>query len=261
MKIAGFPISLSRVLAAAVIIVALHTGAAKAGPPGTVASGVSPSTSAVPSADPAGIFDGRGNFDPQAYVNMASEYGTASMVQERFGKSWTAYHKSVSAPTWWKPPLHYYDDGTNPSQKFHYSLGTSCGNDDFSTTYAEVAYVTDSSVPESMPGVDGIATLERDHCVWSGLPQTYWAVGGHPTHDLVPKRVHQYDPYGMPNQPVEVARAYGGSEAAGCSYIVFQDGQIVCGEGGNTAEDLFYAKPFPANFTPTSASVTNNGEF
>jgi hypothetical protein len=78
---------------------------------------------------------------------------------------------------------------------------------------------------------------------------------------LRPNIVKQLDPYGMPQQPVEVTRAYGASEAAGCSYMVFQDGQIACGEGGNTAQDYFYVKPFPANFTPTAASVTNNGEF
>ncbi len=65
----------------------------------------------------------------------------------------------------------------------------------------------------------------------------------------------------MPQQPVEVTRAYGASEAAGCSYMVFQSGQIACGEGGNTAVDFYYFKPFPANFVPTAASVTNAGEF
>ena len=71
----------------------------------------------------------------------------------------------------------------------------------------------------------------------------------------------QKDAYGMPQQPVEVTRAYGASEAAGCSYMVFQSGQVACGEGGNTAVDFYYFKPFPANFVPTAASVTNNGEF
>ena len=242
-------------LAVLVAATFIHAVLAFAGAPGST-------TSTVPSADPAGIFDGRGNFDPQAYIEMAKEYGTPAMIPERFGQSWMSYHKTLSAPTWWKPPLRFYDEGTNPSQKFYYSLGTPCGNDDYSTSYAEVAYVTDSSISESTPGVDGIATLERDHCVWSGVPQTYWAVGGpRPSHELVPERVRQNDPYGMPKQPVDVARAYGASEAAGCSYIVFQDGQVVCGEGGNTAQDSFYAKPFPANFTPTAASVTNNGEF
>jgi hypothetical protein len=78
---------------------------------------------------------------------------------------------------------------------------------------------------------------------------------------LWPNTVQQLDPYGMPQKPVEVTRAYGAGEASGCSYMVFQDGQVACGEGGNTAEDHFYIKPFPANFTPTAASVTNNGEF
>ena len=43
--------------------------------------------------------------------------------------------------------------------------------------------------------------------------------------------------------------------------MVFQTGQVACGEGGNTAEDFHYFKPFPTNFVPTAASVTNNGEF
>jgi len=226
---------------------------------GAQSAGSNPSQ--FPSKDPAGIFDGVGNFDALAYVTMAKEYGTPAMIPERFGKPWTAYHASVSAPTWWQPQTHFYDEATNPSQKFYYSLGAACGNDDYSTSYAEVAYVTDASVPESIPGVDGIATLERDHCLWAGLPQKYWALGGpRPSLELMPKRV-QYDPYGLPQQPVDTARAYGAGEAAGCSYLVFQDRQVVCGEGGNTAEDPFYMKPFPASFTPTAASVTNNGEF
>jgi hypothetical protein len=43
--------------------------------------------------------------------------------------------------------------------------------------------------------------------------------------------------------------------------MVFHDGQIVCGEGGNSGFDYFYIKPFPTTFVPTAASVTNNGEF
>jgi hypothetical protein len=220
------------------------------------------SASAVPSRDPAGIFDGNGNFDAQAYIKMAKEYGTSAMIPERFGNDWSHYHSTFTAPTWWQPPLRFYDDGTNRFQKFHYSLGSACGRDDYSTSYGEVAYVTDATVSESVPGVDGIATLQRDHCIWSGLPQRFWTgVGPHPSHELKPKVVQMYDRYGMPRQPVEAARAYGASEAAGCSYLVFQDGQVACGEGGNTASDKFYMKPFPANFTPTAASVTNNGEF
>ena len=222
----------------------------------------SDSQSVVPTADPAGIFDGHGNFDRAAFVKTAKEYGTASMIPERFGKAWTAYHRRLSAPRWWEVSPRLYDDGPNPSQKFYYSLGTPCNRDDYSSSYAEVAYVTNLAVPVSIPGVDGIATIEKDHCVWSGMPQVYWAVGGpRPSHELAPRKVRQLDPYGMPKQPVDVARAYGASEAAGCAYVVFQDGQIVCGEGGNTAEDPFYIKPFPASFTPTAASVTNNGEF
>ena len=258
MKIAQFPIPIL-VLLTATNMAVLRGGVVNAK---TSSQGASNTPTAVPSRDPAGIFDGKGNFDSQAYVKMAKEYGTAAMIPERFGKAWNSYHKGISAPTWWEPRLRFYDEGTNPSQKFYYSLGAPCTKDDFSTSYAEVAYVTDTAVSESLPGVDGVATLQRDHCVWSGLPQRSWAVGGpRPSHELRPKTVRRYDPYGMPSQPVEVARAYGASEAAGCSYLVFQDGQVVCGEGGNTAEDPFYTKPFPANFTPTAASVTNNGEF
>jgi hypothetical protein len=221
-----------------------------------------PAASSVPSRDPGGIFDGKGNFDPDAYVRMAKGYGTSAMVPERFGSPWSAYHSSISAPQWWQPQTQFFNGAKNPSQKFFYSLGTPCAKDDYSSTYAQVAYVTDSAVSGSIPGVDGIATLERDYCLWAGLPQSYWSTGsGHPTAMLNQDTVKQFDPYGMPQQPVEVTRAYGASEAAGCSYMVFQDGQVACGEGGNTAEHHFYIKPFPSNFTPTAASVTNNGEF
>ena len=54
----------------------------------------------VPSQDPAGIFDGMGNFDANAYVNAASAYGTAAMIPERFGSAWTAYHDNIAAPIW-----------------------------------------------------------------------------------------------------------------------------------------------------------------
>ena len=184
------------------------------------------------------------------------------MIAERFGNSWKTYHNGISAPTWWQAASKSYRDAVTTQQKFSYSRGTPCAADDFSTSYAQVAYVTDSAVSASIPGVDGVATLERDHCLWAGLPQPYWAVGAaHPTFELQPTRIQQYDSLGTPRQPIEATRAYGASEAAGCSYIVFQSGQVACGEGGNTAEDHFYTNPFPANFTPTAASVTNNGEF
>ena len=54
----------------------------------------------LPSQDPAGIFDGNGNFDTNAYVNAAKAYGTAAMIPERFGSPWTAYHQKIAAPTW-----------------------------------------------------------------------------------------------------------------------------------------------------------------
>jgi hypothetical protein len=36
---------------------------------------------------------------------------------------------------------------------------------------------------------------------------------------------------------------------------------VACGEGGNTGGDNYYFRPFPADFTPTAASLSNNGEF
>ncbi len=222
--------------------------------------GVAPKN--VPSQDPAGIFDGQGNFDANAYVQAAKAYGTPAMINERFGSPWTAYHKSVSAPTWSQASSFMYVKPTNPGESFYYSRGVPCTTrDDYSSNYAQVAYVTDSAVAASNPGVDGIQTLNKDHCVWAGQPQPSWTLGGHPTVTLRPDLVSQKDVYGMPQQPVEVTRAYGASEAAGCSYMVFQSGQIACGEGGNTAVDFYYFKPFPANFVPTAASVTNAGEF
>ena len=214
--------------------------------------------SLVPSKDPAGIFDGMGDFDATAYVNEAAAYGTAAMIPERFGSPWTAYHGSISAPTWYQPVSNYY---LNPGDAFtwwYYSLGTPCiPVDDYSFNFGQIAYVYDSSVSHSAPGVDGVATLGKGYCTWWGLPQIYWADGhGNPTATLEGAL-----PYGAPQQPVQAVRAYGASEAAGESYMVFQDGQIAAGEGGNTAYFPYYFKPFPADFIPTAASVTNNGEF
>lgn len=219
-----------------------------------------------PSADPAGIFDGSGNFDATAYVNAAKAYGTDAMIPERFGSPWTAFHQGISAPTWSQTSSIKYTNPSNPPDWFYYSRGVPCSTpDDYSSDYAQVAYVTNASVSSSVPGVDGIETIEKDHCVWAGQPQLYWAMGGghagHPTITLQTTVIQQRDPYGMPQQPVEVTRAYGASEAAGCSYMVFQTGQVTCGEGGNTAQDFYYFSPFPVNFVPTAASVTNNGEF
>src|SRR5271168_4072315 len=59
-------------------------------------------TSSVPTKDPAGIFDGGGNFDVTAYINVAKAYGTAAMIPERFGSPWSAFHESIAAPTWSK---------------------------------------------------------------------------------------------------------------------------------------------------------------
>jgi hypothetical protein len=234
------------------------------GSPATSPPPTSPSPQAqVPSQDSAGIFDGLGNFDANAYVNMAAKYGTSAMISERFGSSWSDYHSTdISAHTWWQAPEISYTDAVRSQQQFIYSLGKPCVTDDFSSSYAQVAYVTDSTVSTSTPGVDGISTIQRDHCLWAGLPQRYWASGvGHPTANLMRNTVQSLDPYGMPSQPVDVTRAYGAGEAAGCSYMVFQSGQVACGEGGNTTHTTFYFKPFPPNFTPTAASVTNNGEF
>jgi WD40 repeat protein len=262
------------------LIVLLWVGTAG---PQTTQNGAAPSTSvpspptnlritsgstvaaSVPSQDPDGIFDGKGNFSPTAYVNAAKEYGTAAMIPERFGNSWTAYHPSIAAPAWSQAPSIKYNPvpPANPYDTFYYSRGVPCATpDDYSSDYAQVAYVTDASASGSVPGVDGIQTLMKSWCTWAGQPQVYWAVsGGNPTATLHSDVVAQHDAYGMPQQPVEVTRAYGASEWAACSYMVFQNGQIACGEGGNTGEDFYYFKPFPANFTPTAASVTNNGEF
>jgi len=223
-------------------------------------------SSLVPSQDPAGIFDGSGNFDAVAYIAMANAYGTPSMISERFGSPWTAYHGSLSVPTWTQAPSTMYVNPSNPVEWLDYSLGVPCiPLDEYSSNYAQVAYVTDSAVAASTPGVDGIQTLDKEYCVWAGQPQLSWAMGGghdgHPTITLRPDLVARSDPYPMPEQPVEVTRAYGASEDAGCSYMVFQSGQVACGEGGNTAEDFYYFNPFPTNFVPTAASVTNNGEF
>jgi hypothetical protein len=220
----------------------------------------------VPSKDSAGIFDGNGNIDRAAYVSMAKAYGTAAMIPERFGQPWTFYHSSIADPTWSQAASTKYSSLANGVQWFFYSLGNACVSDSgYSSTYSQVAYVTDSTVSSSVPGVDGILTLGKSQCVWTGEPQLYWAMGGghdgHPTITLRPDIVTKLDPYGMPQQPVEVTRAYGASEAAGCSYVVFQDGQIVCGEAGNTGQDFYYTKPFSPDFSPTAASVTNNGEF
>jgi hypothetical protein len=241
--------------------------------------GVPPKSAA--GQDPAGIFDGNGNVNPTAYVNAAKAYGTAAMIAERFGNPWSAYHSKVTAPTWSQAPSIKYLNPKNQYEWFYYSRGVPCTPpDDYSSNYAQVAYVTDPAVAASQPGVDGIQTLDKAHCVWAGQPQLYWPVGGghdgHPTVTLKPDVVSQHNsygmpkqpdlvsqrnPYGMPQQPVEVTRAYGASEAAGCSYMVFQSGQVACGEGGNTGQDFYYFKPFPSSFVPTSASVTNNGEF
>jgi hypothetical protein len=229
-----------------------------------VVDGIAPSS--VPSQDPGGIFDGNGSFDGNAYVSAAKAYGTAAMIAERFGNPWTSYHTQISAPTWTQARSVKYVNPANSVEWWYYSLGSPCLEaGDYGSSYAQVAYVTDPSVTDSRPGVDGIQTLEKTHCMWAGQPQLYWPMGaghaGHPTVTLQSNVVSQQDPYGMPQQPVEVTRAYGASEAAGCSYMVFQSGQVACGEGGNTGQDFYYFKPFPANFAPTAASVTNNGEF
>ncbi len=227
----------------------------------------SPPDPQAASQDPAGIFDGKGDFNSAAYATMATRYGTDAMITERFGNSWAAYHTGLAYPTWSQAASVQYISPANKYDGTYYSLGVPCVAVDsgFNTNYAQVAYVTDSAIPASVPGVDGIVTLRKDHCAWAGQPQLYWAMGsgydGHPTMTLRPDLVQRLDPYGMPQQSVEVVRAYGAGEWAGCSYMVFQSGQIVCGEAANTGQDFYYFRPFPANFTPTAASVTNNGEF
>jgi hypothetical protein len=221
-----------------------------------------PALAQVPSKDPAGIFDGRGNFNAAAYVEMAQDYGTAEMIPERFGAASTGVVKTTVPAA----VNLLYSNPLRPVEYFFYSLGTPCQPDgDYSSDYAQVAYIFDPKVQASVPGVDGIQTLDVAHCVWAGQPQLAWPMGGghggQPTLTLRPDVVASSDLYGMPQQPVEVVRAYGATEDAGCSYMVFETGQIACGEGGNTTGTWYYFKPFPADFTPTAASVTNNGEF
>ncbi len=75
-----------------------------------------PDASQSPSQDPAGIFDGQGNFDANAYVQAAKAYGTPAMINERFGSPWTAYHQSISPPTWSQASSFKYVKPTNPGR-------------------------------------------------------------------------------------------------------------------------------------------------
>jgi hypothetical protein len=222
-------------------------------------------TNTASSQDPAGIFDGNGNFNSGNYVAMANAYGTAAMIPERFGQPWSNYHASYNAPTWYGVTQKFWQNPNNQYQTLYYSLGTvnNSNGGDFSTSYAQVAYVYNSSIPESAYGVDGVATLTMTNYVWGGLPQKDWADPygkSHPTNTLC-GYCGAPIPYGQPQQPVAVTRAYGASEAAGMSYMVFADGKVAMGEAANTAYVPYYFQPFPANFVPTGASVTNNGEF
>ena len=124
-----------------------------------MAGGVAPKNFA--SQDPAGIFDGQGNFDANAYVQAAKAYGTPAMINERFGSPWTAYHQSISPPTWKQAPSTKYINPTNPFEWFYYSRGVPCTEPgEYSSNYAQVAYVTDAT-EGSQPGVDGIQTLNK----------------------------------------------------------------------------------------------------
>ena len=78
-----------------------------------------PVASQAPSPDPARIFDGRGNFDTNAYVSIAKQYGTAAMIPERFGKPWTDY-SGLTAPTWQQAPSIKY---VSPANKYDGSSG------------------------------------------------------------------------------------------------------------------------------------------
>src|ERR1700676_3165899 len=120
------------------------------------------------------------------------------MIPERFGNAWTAYHAKLAAPTWSQAASIYHINPTNPYEWFHFSVGAPCTIlDDFSSNYAQVAYVTDATVAGSQPGVDGIETLEKLRCVWAGQPQLYWPMGsghnGHPTVTLRPDVVSHDD--------------------------------------------------------------------
>ena len=77
-------------------------------------------------------------------------------------------------PTWSQASSIKYVKPTNPGEWFYYSRGVPCTTpDDYSSNYAQVAYVTDPTVAASVPGVDGIQTLNKDHCVWAGQPQPF----------------------------------------------------------------------------------------
>src|SRR5262249_16132809 len=107
----------------------------------------------VPSRDPAGIFDGAGNFNADAYVNTANAYGTTLMVPERFGSSSAAYKQDRSVSTWSQASSIQYVKPSNPGESFYYSRGVPCTTpDEYSSNYAQVAYVTDAAMGTSKPG-------------------------------------------------------------------------------------------------------------
>lgn len=219
--------------------------------------------------DPAGIFNSKGQLVTKNYITMAANWGTGSMIAERYGKTWFGYHAtdpSVSAPTLYDPPLIHYQDPITPQAFWDYTIVSAngiCSSDDFASSYDQVAYIYNKNVTGSAPGVDGVQTIQKDKCTWSALPQLDWAVGsghnGHPTvtfRDVTPK----------PVQAVDIARAPAGGEAKGCSYIAFQNGTIGTGEGGNTAECFNYGNNGVSSlptipFVPTAMCVTANGEF
>ncbi|RYZ85051.1 MAG: hypothetical protein EOP04_16785 [Proteobacteria bacterium] len=145
---------------------------------------------------------------------------------------------------------------------------------DFSSNEAQVAYVYDPGVADSKPGVDRISTLFMDKGYFSATPQLYWNYQGYgeghygrPELSFIrdfmsPLGKQRFDGAGgMPSKPVETVKAYGASEYAASSLIVFQNGLITAGGVATSGQNDMYYKPFPSNLVPTAASVTNHGEF
>ena len=226
--------------------------------------------------DPAGIFDGQGGVNADAYRAMAAAYGTPAMMPFRFGKTAEQYGSDQSSvPTAWERPISHWVNPDDAAQSMYYSLGSPTREaGDYSSNEGQVAYVTDDSVAASKPGVDRISTVYMDHGIFSGMPQPYWNYSGwgdgnkgRPDQNLVRGLLPEagkiaFDAAGgQPSKPVEVTRAYGAGEAAGHSLMVFQDGLITAGATATTQGTTVFYRPFPAHYVPTAASVTNNGEF
>lgn len=226
--------------------------------------------------DPAGIFDGQGGVNADAYRAMAAAYGTPAMMPFRFGKTAEQYGASGGdAPTAWERPIQHWTNPDDGAESMFYSLGSPMSDPgDYSSNEAQVAYVTDEAVADSKPGVDRISTEYMAHGIFSATPQPYWNYSGwgdgnrgRPEQHLVRGLMSDaakaaFDAAGgQPSKPIEVTRAYGAGEAAGHSLMVFQNGLITTGGIATGNGTKIYYRPFPASYVPTAASVTNNGEF